>query len=84
MYDCPITTVGELREALEPYDPTAPLQLATQPGYPLAHALTCVVSTLQDTDDDAPPTHAYVVWLGAGEQVGYLPQVAVSALGWSS
>jgi hypothetical protein len=31
-----------------------------------------------DTDNDGP-----VVWLGEGQQIGYLPGVAAAALGWS-
>jgi hypothetical protein len=35
LYDNTIATVGELVAALDHYDPTTPIQLATQPGYPL-------------------------------------------------
>jgi hypothetical protein len=79
-----IATVGDLIAALDRYDPAAPVRFATQPGYPLEHTLGRVVRTPDDTDGDGtPPIGSPVVWLGIGEQVGYLPAPAADALGWS-
>ncbi|WP_158851193.1 hypothetical protein [Saccharothrix deserti] len=84
MTDTPIATVGDLIAALTAYDPTTPVRLATQPGYPMEHALGRVVCTPDDAEGDGtPPTDPPVVWLGAGDQVGYLPALAANALGWS-
>ncbi len=84
MYDNHIATVGELIAALELYDPTTPIRLATQPGYPVENTLGLVACTPGDAEyEGATRTDPPVVWLGAGEQVGYLPALAVNALGWS-
>jgi hypothetical protein len=84
LYDNGIATVGELIAALEQYDPTAPVRLATQPGYPLENMLGRVACTPDDAEYEGPiRTDPPVVWLGSGEQVGYLPALAANALGWS-
>ena len=82
MNDNHIATVGDLIAALTDYDPATPVRFATQPGYPLEHALGRVVCTPND-GDGTPPTELPVVWLTVGEQVGYLPAPAADALGWS-
>ena len=82
MNDNSITTVGDLIAALAAYDPTAPVRLATQPGHPMEHTLGRVART-PDTAGDTPHTDPPVVWLGTGDQVGYLPASATDALGWS-
>jgi len=84
LYDNHIATVGELVVALEHYDPNTPVRLATQPGYPLEYTLGRIACTPDDAEHDGTtPTQPAVVWLGAGEQVGYLPALAATALGWS-
>ncbi|MFB9729755.1 MULTISPECIES: hypothetical protein [Pseudonocardiaceae] len=84
LYDTTIATVGELVAALEHYDPATPVRLATQPGYPLENLLARVACTPDDAEYEGPTrTGPPVVWLGAGEQVGYLPALAANALGWS-
>jgi hypothetical protein len=84
MTDNSLATVGDAIAALSAYDPTTPLRIATQPCYPIEHLLARVVCTPNDAaeDDDPAPTDQPVVWLGAGEQVGYVPALAVNALGW--
>jgi hypothetical protein len=67
-----INTVSELIEALEQYDPDAPVRWAHQPAWPMEYMIGQVVLTRDNT-----------VWLGAGQQLGYLPDAANSALGWS-
>ncbi|MFI9452505.1 hypothetical protein [Amycolatopsis sp. NPDC052450] len=76
MTDTTIATVGELIAALDHYDPAAPVRLATQPAYPLENLLARVVC-IQDRADQP------VVWLGASDQVGYVPAPVTDALGWS-
>ncbi|MFI9811543.1 hypothetical protein [Saccharothrix variisporea] len=84
MTDIRLSTVGEAIAALSAYDPTTPLRIATQPGYPVQHLLAHVVCTPDDAEGNGtPPTDPPVVWLGAGEQVGRLPDSATDALGWS-
>lgn len=75
-----IATVGDLIAALDRYDPATPLRCATQPGYPMEHTLARIVST---PDDGITVTGLPVVWLGVGDQVGYLSATAVTELGWS-
>jgi hypothetical protein len=84
MPDDQLATVGDVIAALSGYDPTTPLRIAAQPGYPMEHHLARVVSTPDDAEGDGtPPTDPPVVWLGTGEQVGHLPAIAADALGWS-
>jgi hypothetical protein len=86
VYDNDIAPVGELITALEQYDPTTPIRLATQRGYPLEFTVGQVVCTPDDAEypgparTDLPPP---VVWLGEGSQIGYLPGLATNALAWS-
>lgn len=82
MTDNHIATVGELIAALDRYDPATPVRCATQPGYPMEHTLARLACTTDDADDGTPSA-APVVWLGVGEQVGYLPAPAADILGWS-
>ena len=84
MFDNQIATVGELIAALEDYDPTTPVRLATQPGWPLENLLERIACTPDDAEYRGPlRTDPPVVWLGAGTQVGHLPPLAANALGWS-
>lgn len=84
MKDNRIATVGDLIAALDRHDPAAPVRFAAQPGYPMEHTLGRVVRTPDDAEGDGtPPTDPPVVWLGVGDQVGYLPASAADALGWS-
>jgi hypothetical protein len=84
MTDTTIATVGDLIAALHRYDPATPVRLATQPGYPMEHALGQVVCTPDDAEGDGiPRTDPPVVWLAEGQQVGNLPGLASNALAWS-
>jgi hypothetical protein len=84
MTDNRLATVGEMIAALSAYDPTTPLAVAVQPGYPMEHHLARVVCTPDDSEGDGtPPAEPPVVWLGVGEQLGHLPAAAADALGWS-
>jgi hypothetical protein len=68
-----INTVGELIAALQRHDVNTPVRWAHQPDYPMASMIEQVVCTPGEP----------VVWLGEGPQVGYLPEIATTALGWS-
>ncbi len=81
MYDNHIATVIEWVAALEHDDP---VRLAVPPGYPLENTVGQVVCTHDVEYDDPTHTDPPVVWLGADEQVGYLPDNAANALGWSA
>ncbi|MBB5808867.1 hypothetical protein F4560_008635 [Saccharothrix ecbatanensis] len=84
MTDNRLATVGDVIAALSAYDPTIPVRIAAQPGYPMEHHLARVVCTPDDAEGDGtPPTEPPMVWLGLGEQVGHLPASAADALGWS-
>jgi hypothetical protein len=80
-----IDTVGDLQTALARYNPDTPIRWAAQPRHSLEYTIGQVVCTPDDAEGDGTVrTDSPVVWLGAGEQVGYLPALAASALGWSS
>lgn len=84
MTDTNVATVGDLIAALHQYDPAALVRLATQPHYPVENLLAWVACTPDDAEyGGLTRTDPPVVWLGAGEQVGYLPALAANALGWS-
>ena len=79
-----IDTVGELIAALADYDPDTPVRLASQPGWPFEYTLGAVAQTPDDAEGDGTePTKDPVVWIGEGQQAGYLPEIACTALGWS-
>lgn len=66
------------------------VMIATQPSWPFENTIHSVVAVdlNQDGDEEVPDKDGYlepiyVVYLGEGKQVGYLPPPAKSALGWS-
>ena len=80
----PIETVGDLIAALEDYDPATPVRWASQPRWPFEYTLGRIVMTPDDAEGDGTePTDEPVVWIGEGQQVGYLPGIAANALGWA-
>jgi hypothetical protein len=79
-----ITTVGELVSILLGYSPNTCVRLAVAPGYPQATTIGAVACSPDDADQDGrePELSAErVVWIGEGTQIGYLPEVARTALG---
>jgi hypothetical protein len=79
-----ITTVGELVAALAAYQPETRVRLAVAPGYPQATAIGVIACSPDDADHDGcdPDLDGErVVWIGEGTQLGYLPEIARSALG---
>ncbi|MCW2878949.1 MAG: hypothetical protein JWQ95_3049 [Sphaerisporangium sp.] len=65
-----ISTVGDLIEVLERYDPDLEVRMAIQPRMPLGYT----VGPVAEMDD--------VVWIGEGGSDGYIPDTAASRLGW--
>ncbi|WP_434447683.1 hypothetical protein [Lentzea sp. E54] len=79
-----IDTVGDLQDALEQYDRATPIRWAARPSYPMEYTIGQVVCTPDDAEGDGTVRHdPPVVWLGERAQVGYLPELAANALGWS-
>lgn len=79
-----IKTVGELIDALEGYDGDTPVRFAQQPSWPFEYTVGTVVCTPKDAEGDGTElTDPPMVWIGEGEQVGYLPGNAADALGWT-
>ena len=78
-----ITTVDELVAALAAYPPETRVRLAVAPGYPQATTIGVIACSPDDADHGgAPDLHGErVVWIGEGTQLGYLPEIARSALG---
>jgi hypothetical protein len=79
-----ITTVGELVSILLGYSPNTCVRLAVAPGYPQATTIGAVACSPDDADQDGREPELSgerVVWIGEGTQIGYLPEVARTALG---
>ena len=70
-------TVEELMAELETMDPESDVRMAQQPGWPFEYSIAGVQSIAGD--DDNPP----VIYLVEDVQLGYLPQAAGVAIGWS-
>lgn len=67
-----IRTVGELIAELQMYEDGREVRFATQPSYPLQHAIGGVAAV--DLEEGR------VVYIGAGDQLGYAPGVVSDAL----
>jgi hypothetical protein len=80
-----ITTVGELVAALTGYPPQTRVQLAVAPGYPQAATIGVIACSPDDAEGDGcqPAAEERIVWISEGTQLGYLPEIARSALGQS-
>jgi hypothetical protein len=81
-----ITTVGELVAVLAAFPPQTRVQLAVAPGYPQAATIGVIACSPDDAEGDGrPPTadEQRMVWISEGIPLGYLPEVARSALGHS-
>jgi hypothetical protein len=69
-------TAEELIDILEGVPRSAQVRFAHQPSWPMEYRIGNVVEVL--TDD------GFMVYLGEGEQVGYLPASVTESLGWKS
>ncbi|MEU2263877.1 hypothetical protein ABZ557_27210 [Streptomyces sp. NPDC019645] len=74
-------TVGHLIKRLSACDPAAPLRLAMNPFFPMAHRLEQIIDV---TDETGSP----VVYLAEGPyadtQLGHLPPEVAVALAWQA
>ncbi|MGW4345283.1 hypothetical protein ACWEL8_09425 [Streptomyces sp. NPDC004690] len=75
----PEMTVGDVIGLLSGYDPDAPVRLAVNPFFPMAHRLAQVMQSV----DESGRTVVYLAE-GSGEdsQLGHLPPEAAVALAW--
>jgi hypothetical protein len=81
-----ITTVGQLVAALAAFPPQTWVQLAVAPGYPQAATIGVIACSPDDAEGDGCPPAAdeeRMVWISEGAPLGYLPEIARSALGQS-
>ena len=81
-----ITTVGELVAALAAFPPQTRVQLAVAPGYPQAATIGVIACSPEDAEGDGrspAADEARMVWISEGTPLGYLPEIARSALGQS-
>jgi hypothetical protein len=72
----PIRTVADLRAALQDLPEEAPVRWAHQPRWAMEYAIDGVAQ-VDDLAGDGP-----VVYLVAGNQLGYLPEEAAEEIGW--
>jgi len=83
-----ITTVADLVAALTGYPADTRVRLAVAPGYPQATTIGAIACSPDDADScgrELELDGERVVWIGEGTQIGYLPEIARTALGhgWS-
>ncbi|MEU3188805.1 hypothetical protein ABZ707_32090 [Streptomyces sp. NPDC006923] len=75
----PEITAGELIDRLSGCDRDAPVRLAINPFFPMAHRLAHVVAA---TDEDGRPVIFLAEGQEQGAQLGYLPPDVAVALTW--
>lgn len=89
-------TVGELKELLQYLDDDMEVRLAHQPSWPFEYSIRegIVVDVNGCDPDELPETdmegsrfvdeheEKEILYLAEGRQLGYLPGVVTSALGW--
>jgi hypothetical protein len=70
-------TVVELIAELEGCDPDAEVRLAEQPAWAFEYTIA-TTNPVVEVDLDGEP----IVYLGEGQQLGYLPDAVRRELGW--
>ncbi|OLT26376.1 hypothetical protein BJF83_21485 [Nocardiopsis sp. CNR-923] len=79
-------TLQELVDILTNYvavlGPDAPVRLATQPSWPMEYEISATAPTRPVSNENGAIAKSGVVYLAAGEQLGYLTSEAREALGW--
>ena len=78
-------TVRELINLLEDFDENAEVRIAHQPRWPFEYSIGDVVACDGGDEDEDEPNASdapQVVYLGEGDQLGYLPGRAARELGW--
>jgi hypothetical protein len=78
-------TIEDLIAILEELPGDAEVRLAMQPGWPLAYAIGGVSEALPPDAHEAGRCSAgrRIVYISEGANLGYLPEAAARALGWS-
>jgi hypothetical protein len=69
--------IDELEDLAEDFGDDADVRLAIQPRWAFEYSIREVAGV------DARPDEPAVIYIGEGNQLGYLPQRAAVALGWS-
>ena len=67
-------TVRDILNALDGLDPETEVRFAFQPNYPLEYSIDGIVEVNIDGEE--------IIYLGQGEQIGYLQEEVVHALSW--
>lgn len=67
-------TVRDILNRLDALDPETEVRFAFQPNWPLEYSIDDIVGVNIDGQE--------VVYLGQGEQIGYLQEEVVKALSW--
>jgi hypothetical protein len=67
-------TVRDILNRLDGLDPETEVRFAFQPNWPLEYSIDDIVGVNIDGQE--------VVYLGQGEQIGYLQEEVVKALSW--
>jgi len=67
-------TVRDILNRLDALDPETEVRFAFQPNWPLEYSIDDIVEVNIDGQE--------VVYLGQGEQIGYLQEEVVKALSW--
>lgn len=81
--------IDELEDLASEHGDDVEVRLAQQPRWAFEYAVGAVASVLDDTDDDhdgepsvGERSTTSVVYIGEGQQLGYLSGAASRALGW--
>jgi hypothetical protein len=67
-------TVRDILNRLDGLDPETEVRFAFQPNYPLEYSIDDIVEVNIDGEE--------IIYLGQGEQIGYLQEEVVDALSW--
>ena len=79
--------IEELEQMAEFCGEDTEVRLATQPSWPFEYSIGAVAAVnLNDDDEDGVERDGdeeeYVVYIGEGRQLAYLPGIASQELGW--
>jgi len=86
--------ISQLQDFAEDYGDDTEVRLAFQPSWPFEHSIGAVALVDVNTDDrdldddgddfsyEASGSEEFVVYIGEGRQIGYLPSEAKAELDW--
>lgn len=75
--------IDQLEDAAQSFGDDIEVRLAHQPRWAFEYSIANVVVLERTVEDGADPEPA-VVYIGEGNQLGYLPGDAAAELGWPS